>query len=131
MNELLKEIFQSNNQLMTFIIGVVIIFVVVSIVRSVFRIVLPFVVIGLVMVVFLGQSPDEVMTKGKQLITQGSDFIQDFFPFIGKKEGDLTETPPGLAPFSEEELEKFINGEESKEKETFESNESNLDLNKF
>lgn len=131
MNELLKEIFQSNNQLMTFIIGVVIIFVVVSIVRSVFRMVLPFVVIGLVMVVFLGHSPDEVMDKGKQLITQGSDFIQDFFPFLGNKKGDLTETPPGLAPFSEEDLEKFINGEESKEKETFESNESNLDLNKY
>jgi hypothetical protein len=131
MNDLLKEIFQSNNQLVTLMVGVVIIFIIVSIVRSVFRMVLPFVVIGLVMVVFLGHSPDEVMNKGKQLMTQGSNFIQDFLPFLGKKDGELTETPPGLSPFSEEELDKFLKGEESKEKETFESNEGDLDLNKF
>jgi hypothetical protein len=131
MNEFLKEIFQSNHQLVTFIIGVVIIYIIVSFVRSVYRMVLPFVVIGLVMVVFLGHSPDEIMDKGKQLITQGSNFVQDFVPFLGKKDGELTETPPRLSPFSEEELEKFLNGEENKEKETFESNESDLDLNKF
>lgn len=131
MNEILKELFQSNNQLVTFIIGVVIIFIIVSIVRSVFRIVLPFVVIGLVMVVFLGHSPDDVMNKGKQLITQGSDFVQDFLPFIGNKDGELTENQPELTPFSDEELEKFINGEENNEKETFDSNESDLNLNKF
>lgn len=131
MNEIVKELFQSNNQLVTFIIGVIIIFIIVSIVRSVFRIVLPFVVIGLVMVVFLGHSPDDVMNKGKQLITQGSDFVQDFLPFIGNKDGELTENQPELTPFSDEDLEKFINGEENNEKETFDSNESDLNLNKF
>ena len=131
MNEFIKEFFQSNNQLVTFIIGVVIIFIIVSIVRTVFRIVLPFVVIGLVMVVFLGHSPDEVMNKGKQLIAQGSGFIQDVLPFLGNKDGELKEMPPELSPFSEEELDEFLNGEGSKEKETFESNESDLEINKF
>ncbi len=125
MIEVLQELFHSNNQLVTFIIGVVFIFVIVSIVRSVFRIVLPFVVIGLVMVVFLGHSPDDVMNKGKQFFTQGSNLIQDLLPFIqsgeGVKEGDFIETPPGSAPFTDEK----------ENKEIFKNDENDLEINKF
>lgn len=133
MNELLQEIFHSNNQLVPFLIGVVLIFIIVSIVRSVFRMVLPFVVIGLVMVVFLGHSPDDVINKGKTIIIEGSDYIQGLFPFIqpggGEKGGERSDTPPGLAPFSKEDLDRFLNGDENKE--TFEREESDVDLNKF
>jgi hypothetical protein len=118
MIELLQELFHSNNQLVTFIIGVVFIFIIVSIVRSVFRIVLPFVVIGLVMVVFLGHSPDDVMIKGKQFIAQGSNLIQNLIPFIqsggGEKDGKL-------APFSEED----------ENKEIYKNDGNDLEINKF
>lgn len=125
MIEFLQELFHSNNQLVTFIMGVVFIFIIFSIVRSVFRIVLPFVVIGLVMVVFLGHSPDDVMNKGKQFIAQGSNLIQSLIPFIqsgeGEKDGELSETPPGFAPFSEED-------ENSK---IFKNDKNDLEINKF
>lgn len=124
MIEFLQELYHSNNQLVTFIIGVVFICIIVSIVRSVFRMILPFVVIGLVMVVFLGHSSDDVMNKGKQFIDQGSNLIQDLIPFIqsgdGEKDGELSETPPGLSPFSEDE-----------NKEFFKNDGNDLDINTF
>lgn len=125
MIEFLQELFHSNNQLLTFIIGVVFIFIIVSIVRSVFRIVLPFVVIGLVMVVFLGHSPDDVMNKGKQFFAQGSYLIQDLLPFIqsgeGDKDGDFSEIPPGFAPFSEQ----------NENNEILKDDKNDLEINKF
>ncbi len=121
MIEFLQELLHSNNQLVTFIIGLAFIFIIVSIVRSVFRIVLPFVVIGLVMVVFLGHSPDDVMNKGKQFFAQGSNLIQDLLPFIQYKDGDFLETPPGSAPFSEEK----------ENKEIFKNDGNDLEINKF
>lgn len=125
MIELLQELYHSNNQLVTFIIGVVFIFIIVSIVRSVFRIVLPFVVIGLVMVVFLGHSPDDVISKGRQFFAQGSNLIQDLLPFSpsggGEKDGDFFETPRGSTPFSEK----------NENKEFFNNDGNDLEINKF
>ncbi|WP_066056625.1 hypothetical protein [Robertmurraya korlensis] len=125
MNELLQELFHSNNQLVTLIIGIVFIFIIVTIVRSVFRVILPFVVIGLVMVVFLGHSPDDVMNKGKQFIAQGSNLIQDLLPFIQsggqEKDGGFPDTPPGFAPFSDE----------NENKEIFKNDEKDIEINKF
>ncbi|MCM3601904.1 hypothetical protein M3175_14280 [Robertmurraya korlensis] len=118
MNDLLQELYHSNNQLVTFILGLVFIIIVVSIVRSVFRMVLPFVVIGLVMVVFLGHSPDDVMNKGKQFMAQGSNLIQNLIPFLQSDSGEKDEE---LAPFSEED----------ENKEIFKNDGNNFDINKF
>ena len=62
---------------------------IVSILRSVFRLLMPILVIGLVMVVFLGFTPDDVINKGKYFITEGTYLLlENIIPFLDDNVSD-------------------------------------------
>lgn len=89
MNEILNMIPVENEQLVQIIIYGIAIFFIILVMRSLFRIFLPIILLGLVMVVFLGFSPDDVINQGKQFIEKGKDIIlENEIPFLDKKNGD-------------------------------------------
>jgi len=138
MDEILTNLSGSNEQIMKIVIAVIAILVIVSIVRSVYRLIMPVVIIGLVLVVFLGVSPNDVINKGKQLASSGSTFIlESIFPYIHSNNGEGTDSSgdpdksPGSLPFTEEDLKNFFNDEENKDTDIFEESESENDINKL
>ena len=83
MNELLSGLTDSNEQLIRLGLTIMAIIFIVSILRSVFRLLMPILVIGLVMVVFLGFTPNDVINKGKYFITEGTSLLLDIIlPFL-------------------------------------------------
>ena len=83
MNELLSGLTDSNEQLIRLGLTIMAIIFIVSILRSVFRLLMPILVIGLVMVVFWGFTPDDVINKGKHFIREGTDSLLDIIlPFL-------------------------------------------------
>ena len=83
MNELLSGLTDSNEQLIRLGLTIMAIIFIVSILRSVFRLLMPILVIGLVMVVFLGFTPDDVINKGKHFITEGTNLLlENILPFL-------------------------------------------------
>ncbi len=117
----MNDIGISNSQFMTLMIVIIAICIIVTILRSVVRMAMPVVVIGLVMVVFLGKSPEAVISKGKQFFsTLGEQFIPDqLIPnpkgdsFKNEDRGgnDFSEMLPGFPFLDEEEIKKFFDGE--------------------
>ena len=77
MDDLLSGLTNSNEQLIGLVLTIIAIVFLVSALRSVFRLLMPVLVIGLVMVVFLGFTPAEVIHRGKQIVLDGSQFILD------------------------------------------------------
>ena len=75
MNELLSGVTDSNEQLIGLVLTVLAVVFIVALLRSVFRLFMPIMVIGLVMVVFLGFTPSEVIEKGKQYVKDGSHLL--------------------------------------------------------
>ena len=137
MEEILSVFSGSNEQLVKIVIAIIAIFVIVSIVRSVYRLIMPVVIVGLVLVVFLGVSPNDVINKGKQFITSGSSFVlENILPFVGpntgdgKDSGDL-DNSPGSVPFSEEDIKNFFKEEENNKTDIFEESESESSINKL
>ncbi|WP_338472256.1 hypothetical protein R4Z10_05790 [Niallia sp. XMNu-256] len=112
MNDWLSGLANSNEQLVGLVLTIVAIVFLVSILRSVFRMLMPVLVIGLVMVVFLGFTPAQVIHKGKQTVMDGGQFllngIASFFepdvsgPDIYEKKDGL-EIPPEHDPFKDGE----------------------------
>ncbi|WP_078550084.1 hypothetical protein [Litchfieldia alkalitelluris] len=141
MDDSLLGLLNENSQLMTLIIGIVAIVVIVSILRSVVRMVMPIVIVGLVMVVFLGHSPNDVLNKGKEFASFGTDIIQDIIPFLkqkddpffdGEAEKGTSDSPSEFNPFSKDELEKFIDEyQDNNDTETFDSQKDEVDVNKL
>ena len=83
MNELLSGLTDSNEQLIRLGLTIMAIIFIVSILRSVFRLLMPILVIGLVMVVFWGFTPDDVINKGKHFIREGTNSLFDIIlPFL-------------------------------------------------
>ena len=103
MNELLSGLTDSNEQLIRLGLTIMAIIFIVSILRSVFRLLMPILVIGLVMVVFLGFTPDDVINKGKHFITEGTNSLLDIIlPFLDDNVLD-NGTPPEHDPFKDRE----------------------------
>ncbi|MCQ6274879.1 hypothetical protein JMM81_07865 [Bacillus sp. V3B] len=141
MNDMLSVFSNSNEQMLKLIISIIAILFIVSIVRSIFRLVMPIVIIGLVMVVFLGFTPNEVINKGKQFVSAGTNFfLENILPYIDPnneslidrdgKGNDISETLPENKPFIEEGLKRFFHdNEENKENEIFDEPRSDDSLN--
>ena len=103
MNELLSGLTDSNEQLIRLGLTIMAIIFIVSILRSVFRLLMPILVIGLVMVVFLGFTPDDVINKGKHFIREGTNSLLDIIlPFLDDNVLD-NGTPPEYNPFKDGE----------------------------
>ncbi|WP_428911487.1 hypothetical protein [Niallia sp. Krafla_26] len=114
MNEWMSGLTDSNEQLIGLVLTIMALVFIVSILRSVFRMVMPLLVIGLIMVVFLGFTPIEVIDKGKQILMNGSQIILDHMsPFIQQdnyeiekgEKGETGETgvPPEHDPYQDGE----------------------------
>ena len=83
MNDLLSGLTDSTEQLIKLGLTIMAIIFIVSILRSVFRLLMPILVIGLVMVVFLGFTPNDVINKGKYFITEGTSLLlENILPFL-------------------------------------------------
>lgn len=113
--------FITSENILKLILGIIVISVIVSIVRSVIRLAMPIVVIGLVMVVFLGYTPDSVINFGKKMVTYGTTLIQDNIPFSNNEDSIKTEKqqeknndPTFQQGIIEDRLKSFLN--QSKEK---------------
>ena len=103
MNELLSGLTDSNEQLIKLGLTIMAIIFIVSILRSVFRLLMPILVIGLVMVVFLGFTPNDVINKGKHLIREGTNsLLEIIFPFLDDNFLD-NGTLPEHDPFKDRE----------------------------
>ncbi len=112
MNDLLSGLTVPNEHLIGLVLTILAIVFMVSLLRSVFRMVMPVLVIGLMMVVFLGFTPAEVIQKGKQIVMNGSQFIldgvapflqpDDSGPSINEKNNDIG-IPPEHHPFKDGE----------------------------
>lgn len=110
MNELLSGLTDSNEQSIRLGLTIMAIIFIVSILRSVFRLLMPILVIGLVMVVFLGFTPDDVISKGKHFITQGSNLLlENIIPFLDDNFSD-NRTRPEYDPIKDRES--ILNHEE-------------------
>ncbi len=109
MDDLLSGLTNSNEQLIGLVLTIIAIVFLVSALRSVFRLLMPVLVIGLVMVVFLGFTPAEVIHRGKQIVLDGSQFILDgIAPFLqpgnnGHKNNEGIGIPPEHDPFKDGE----------------------------
>jgi hypothetical protein len=98
MNDLFSGLFNfsNNDTLLKLVLAVIVISFITSMVRSLFRLMLPVIVLALVMVVFLGYAPEDLLNKGKQLTSFGTSFLQEnIMPFLDKE-----------FPMNEEEKEK-------------------------
>ena len=103
MNNLLSGLVDSNEQLISLILMSLAIVFIVSILRSVFRLLMPILVIGLVMVVFLGFAPSDVINKGRHFIIEGSNLLlENIIPFLDDNFSD-NRTPPEHNPFKDRE----------------------------
>lgn len=110
MNEMVSSLFNSNEQMFKFIIYIILTIFVISILRSVFRAMMPILVIGLVMVVFLGFTPNEVINKGKQFAIDGSHyFLDSFLPFLKNETIEKNEENKGVDIFGEPKREDPLN----------------------
>ena len=77
---------------------------IVSLLRSVFRLLMPILVIGLVMVVFLGFTPSDVINKGKYFIIEGTSLLlENILPFLDDDVSD-NGTPPEHDPLEVEKV---------------------------
>jgi hypothetical protein len=136
MNDLLSDFSTSNEQMLKLVISIIVILFIVSILRSVFRFVMPVVIIGLVMVVFLGFTPSEVINKGKQFASDGTHFfLENIFPFIDSNEGkenDRSEILPESKSSIEENGKKFFgHDEKNNNPEIVDEQENNANVNMF
>jgi hypothetical protein len=103
MNNLLSGLVDSNEQLISLILTSLAIIFIVSILRSVFRLLMPILVIGLVMVVFLGFAPSDVINKGRHFIIEGSNLLlENIIPFLDDNFSD-NRTPSEHDPFKDRE----------------------------
>jgi hypothetical protein len=103
MNELLSGLAGSNEQLISLVLTIMAIITIVSILRSVFRLLMPILVIGLVMVVFLGFTPSDVINKGKHFVTDGTHLLfETILPFLQDDVPD-SDVPPEHDPFKDGE----------------------------
>ncbi|MFC4322231.1 hypothetical protein [Litchfieldia salsa] len=130
MNDPLTELLNSSNQLVTLVILIIAGVFIFSIVRSLVKVIMPIVIVGLVLVVFLGYTPEDVIDKGKQFASNSSSIIMDgILPFFNSEKGTgSTEKAPG---FLEEELKEFLDKEEKSPVEFFEENKSDIEVNKL
>jgi hypothetical protein len=109
MSDLLSDLTNTNEQLIGLVLTIIAIVFIVSILRSVFRLFMPVLVVGLVMVVFLEFTPAEVIHKGKQIVMNGSQLILDeIAPFLQPEAGGADKNgkkgmPPEHDPFKDEE----------------------------
>lgn len=110
MNDLLSGLPDSNEQLIGLVLSILAIVFLISILRTVFRLFMPVMVIGLVMVVFLGFTPAEVIHRGKQIIMNGSQWVLDeIAPFLQPEaEGGNQHGGKGMPP----EHDPFKDGED-------------------
>jgi len=89
MIDLISDFTNSNEQLIQLVITILVIVFVISLLRSVFRLLMPVMVIGLIMVVFLGFTPSDVINKGKQLVTEGKNLVlENILPFLNPNNGE-------------------------------------------
>lgn len=143
MNDFLSGFSHSNEQILKWIIYIIVILFVVSIVRQVFRLVMPIVIVGLVMVVFLGYTPSDVINKGKQFATAGTHFfLESILPYLNSDNNSLIDKdgtgnddsellPENKSPREEDFNKFFYKNEENKDTETFGETESDDNLNKL
>ena len=126
MSDFMSALPYPNNQLLKLAVLIMFILLMVTITRSIIRIMMPVVVIGLVMVVFLGFTPQDVVRKGKQFADYGYQLIiENILPYFNgdslmkKNEAVKPEsgTPSEDKYSTEEELKKFFH-EESGKRET-------------
>ena len=100
MNDIIAEFLHTDEPLLKLTIYIIAIILIWSVIRAFVRIAMPVMVIALVMVVFLGFSPDEVINKGEQLIHDSKQFMMEhILPYINgaslpKREEDLHEIFP-------------------------------------
>jgi len=98
MNDLLSSFPQLNEQTIKMILYIVVLLFLFSLLRSLFRMAMPVIVLGLVMVVFLGFSPAEVINKGIDLFADGKNHLMnDVFPYFNEQKEpheDLLEKDP-------------------------------------
>lgn len=84
MEDIFSLLPESSDQLIKYIIFIGVFLFLISLIRSLLRVFMPIVVVGLVMVVFLGFSPDVILNKGKELYSTGKSLIlENVLPFIG------------------------------------------------
>jgi hypothetical protein len=143
MNDILSGFSHSNEEMLKLIIYIIAILFIVSIVRSVFRLVMPIVIIGLVMVVFLGFTPGDVIDKGKQFATAGTNFfLESILPYLDSDSSSLMDKdakgdedpellPENKSPREEDFNRFFYRDEENKDTETFGESENDDSLNKL
>lgn len=143
MNDILSGFSHSNEEMLKVTVYIIAILFIMSIVRSVFRLVMPVVIIGLVMVVFLGFTPSDVIEKGKQFASAGTNFfLESILPYLDSDNGSLidkdgtgngdSEIPPENKSPIEEDLNRFFyKDEENKDTETFGEPENDGHLNKL
>ena len=128
MNDLLSGLTDSNEQLIRLGLTIMAIIFIVSILRSVFRLLMPILVIGLVMVVFLGFTPNDVINKGKHFITEGTSLLlENILPFL---QNDVPDNgiPPEHDPFKDGE---GIPNHEEKDTDIFREQEDEDLVNKL
>jgi hypothetical protein len=143
MNDILSGFSHSNEEMLKLIIYIIAILFIVSIVRSVFRLVMPIFIIGLVMVVFLGFTPGDVIDKGKQFATAGTNFfLESILPYLdsdssslmdkdAKENEDQELLPENKSPIEEDFNRFFYRDKENKDTETFGESENDDSLNKL
>jgi hypothetical protein len=133
MDDSLSGLFSSNSQMMTLVICIIAVVLIISVLRSLFRMVLPVVIVGLVLVVFLGYTPEDVINKGKQFASNGSTYILNgILPFFNSDNGNgSSEINPESKSFLEEDFKGFLEEEGENEQEMFEEHESEIDVNKM
>ena len=128
MNDLLSGLTDSTEQLIKLGLTIMAIIFIVSILRSVFRLLMPILVIGLVMVVFLGFTPNDVINKGKYFITEGTNLLlENIIPFLDDNFSD-NRTPPEHDPFKDRD---GIPNHEEKDTDIFREKEDEDLVNKL
>lgn len=59
------------------LIGIVALVFIISLLRSLFKLALTAALIGIILVIFFGFSPNDVLTKGKQLASNSSSYVEN------------------------------------------------------
>jgi O-antigen ligase len=62
---------------MALLIAIVAVVFIISLLRSLFKLALTAALIGIIFVVFFGYSPNDVLTKGKQLASNSSSYAEN------------------------------------------------------
>lgn len=97
----------TDNTALMIVIGVVALIVIISIIKSLFKIALIAVIIGTIAVFGFGMTPEEVMNKGKELASYGTEFINDKVkPAVieGIKEAVVTKNEDGTYTLKSDDI---------------------------